>query len=317
MTDPTPSASSCLPSNTFEYFEQREQQLLAYDNVLEKKKDSALLAAAQAAADVDLSYRPPMLETKAVVPPAPAGPSLISMTPKRDDSIIGARMASGSATPCGGALVALPGDSDAMHATVRFQKARIVALQEELDRTVSMLGEREQERIALEKEHKVATEESRRLQRTMQSTDTVVEKMRKQLGQLEIKADETEKENRELRKHIEHFSQNLKKSEVEHKTKDARLQRMTEDLERSRTSLKDLKSHERDRLTGDRKETDRLLQEVRKLERQRTELLSGFKKQSQLIDVLKKQKVHLEAARILAFTEEEFIRVLELGDKVG
>ena len=35
-----------------------------------------------------------------------------------------------------------------------------------------------------------------------------------------------------------------------------------------------------------------------------------------LIDILKRQKMHIESAKLLAFTEDEFVKVLHLGDKL-
>jgi hypothetical protein len=57
----------------------------------------------------------------------------------------------------------------------------------------------------------------------------------------------------------------------------------------------------------------RICGENKRLERQRNEVVAAFKKQLKLIDVLKRQKIHLEAARALAFTEEEFMGIIDVS----
>lgn len=44
------------------------------------------------------------------------------------------------------------------------------------------------------------------------------------------------------------------------------------------------------------------------------ELVAAFKKQMKLVDVLKKQKIHMEAARMLQFAEEDFVKTLDAGN---
>jgi len=54
-----------------------------------------------------------------------------------------------------------------------------------------------------------------------------------------------------------------------------------------------------------------------KLQKQKLELIQAFKKQLKLIDILKKQKMHLEAAKMLQFSEEEFLNALEWNNNSG
>jgi hypothetical protein len=56
-----------------------------------------------------------------------------------------------------------------------------------------------------------------------------------------------------------------------------------------------------------------LEQANQQLTQQKRELLTAFKKQLKLIDILKRQKLHIEAARVLQFSEEEFVKAMDWG----
>jgi hypothetical protein len=59
------------------------------------------------------------------------------------------------------------------------------------------------------------------------------------------------------------------------------------------------------------KERDALLGKVKKMERQQHDFMVALKHQQKLIDALKRLKVHTEAAKVLMFKEEAFVK--EIG----
>ena len=98
--------------------------------------------------------------------------------------------------------------------------------------------------------------------------------------------------------------------------KDMQLKRALEDLEKCQTQLR---SNEKENGGGgfagsaaeQKQQLQHLITENKKMDAQRVELLACVRKQAKLIDVLKRQKMHLEAAKLLQITEAEFTKALE------
>jgi len=313
---------SCLPSDALSHFEQREQELLALNQELEQKRAHALAEASSAVRDVESSS----LHSRVLhAPEAPASQSVtssLSAAPLQAQELspeaasAAALLAAAAPRPASGSAAA-DGGTEALHTTIRLQNARIIALQEELDKTIAELASRDGEVQQLRQEVKQATDENRKLQKSNAAAEQNQDRAKKQIAATDSKMQDLERERAELLKERDQLDVQKRKLEAECGTKEARINRMTEECERYRATAKDASTQDRDRAAADRRETDRLTSEVRKLERQRAELVGAFKKQMKLIDVLKRQRAHVEAARVLSFTEDEFIRILELGDKLG
>merc|ERR1712078_485870 len=75
------------------------------------------------------------------------------------------------------------------------------------------------------------------------------------------------------------------------KSREVRMQRAIEEIDRYKSMVEEMKSLEKDRRYVNREDHLKVVQEKTKLEKQKNELLSVFKKQSKLVDVLKRQKV--------------------------
>lgn len=115
----------------------------------------------------------------------------------------------------------------------------------------------------------------------------------------------------DLKKNLETTERLAKQSESSVKTKDSQLRRAAETITRFKTQLQEAQLQLQGGLVGDKARVEALEARVKVLEKQRNELLEAFRKQMKLIDILKRQKVHTEAARLLNFTEEEFMKTLD------
>jgi hypothetical protein len=82
---------------------------------------------------------------------------------------------------------------------------------------------------------------------------------------------------------------------------------LSEAVDSSRRTLQVSQKNQHSVAQGD---YQRLVEQKAKLEKQKAELLAGFKKQMKLIDVLRRQKVHIETARALQLTEQDFLNAI-------
>lgn len=200
-------------------------------------------------------------------------------------------------------------------ATIRYQRAKLRVLEQEIEKVVAenkntsrALGEERQQR-------KTESEAHEKLQKRVRSLEVEAEKQRKRADFNTRKLETAELELAAVKKELEVALRAQKTVSGESSTKDVRINRAMEELEKYKGLLRERKAQEKDKEDGVKGEIERLSRENRKLEKQKTELIAAFRKQMKLIDVLKRQKLHVEAARMLAFTEEEFAATLEVGER--
>lgn len=110
----------------------------------------------------------------------------------------------------------------------------------------------------------------------------------------------------EHQKTIDSFHLQEKKQKQELINKDKQIVKLLEEIEK-----KSLIVSNKANVANTDKEVERLNFELKKAEKQKNDVYIAFKKSLKLISILKRQKVHLENARLLAFTEEEFKQLLD------
>ena len=110
---------------------------------------------------------------------------------------------------------------------------------------------------------------------------------------------------------MEESLKNNKKQSRDTNSRDVKLNRLAEELEKYKNLYQESRTHVSELQQAHAAEIQALSLDMKRVDRQRQDLAQAFKKQSQLVTVLRKQKIHLEASAWLKLTEREFLRTLD------
>ncbi|CDI76413.1 hypothetical protein, conserved [Eimeria acervulina] len=198
---------------------------------------------------------------------------------------------------------------DELRAVIAAQARRIECLQVQLQRQHQQLQQQEAE---LQQQRANAIEAS-----------SVIEEQQKQLRELRAQAAAAaaahdKQQNLLLQRaaRTEQLEEQLGQSLARSKEVVALRQKDVEQLQQLRRQQNSLARHIRAEKSMENAAKEAVVAarhaaELRKVTTQRDALAVAIKKQFKLIEVLKQQKAHLEAARWLQFTEEEFLKVVD------
>ncbi|XP_009575393.1 PREDICTED: testis-expressed sequence 9 protein, partial [Fulmarus glacialis] len=206
------------------------------------------------------------------------------------------------------------GNEIGAEAQIRFLKAKFRVMQEELDSVVCECRKKDDENQNLKSRLKDTEEENTRLQRTISMQHSQTEKYKMLSQEANKKSEGLQQEVIALEKELENLKRVQKQVASSQSATEVRLNRALEEAERYKVELDKLKQSNKDVANQELKKIEELKTENKKLQKQKEELMTGFKKQLKLIDILKRQKMHIEAAKMLSFTEEEFMKALEWGN---
>ncbi|XP_074150703.1 testis-expressed protein 9 isoform X3 [Sminthopsis crassicaudata] len=188
-------------------------------------------------------------------------------------------------------------------------------MQEELDSLVYDCNKKEDEVRNLKASLKDINEDRVRMERTINIQQSQIEKYKTLSEEANKKCDGFQQQLTAVEKELDNRKKLQKQASSSQSAIEVRLNRALEDVEKYKLELNKIKQNNKDLANEEYKKIEELKTENRKLEKQKGELMTGFKKQLKLIDILKRQKMHIEAAKMLSFTEEEFMKALEWGNK--
>ncbi|KAL8434560.1 hypothetical protein Efla_000076 [Eimeria flavescens] len=202
-------------------------------------------------------------------------------------------------------------DAKSMRSTVSSQKRHLAALQEQLQQQQHCIQQQQQQ---LQQQQAAAAAASSLIAQQQQklhalSAEAAAAAAAKQ--QLEERLQQQQQRTAELEQMLDKHLARSKETAAVH-------QRDYEELQQLRRQQRNFARRVREEKSGEAAAKEAAAAasqaaETRKVARQRDALVALVKKLFRLVDVLKQQKAHLEAARCLQFTEDEFLKAIQAG----
>ncbi|XP_040576627.1 uncharacterized protein [Lepeophtheirus salmonis] len=163
---------------------------------------------------------------------------------------------------------------------------------------------------SLRQENEVLKKEKCVLQRQVDRNIEAESKRKTEVSDLKLRLGESQRLYSNATREIEEKERQNKKHESTIKTLQLRLERQDESLDKSRNEVGELKALNKSTKETFKVEKEEGLAKLKACERDLERMASAYSKQQELVEVLKKQKLHLEAAQVLQFSEEEFLQSL-------
>ncbi|CAG5096814.1 Oidioi.mRNA.OKI2018_I69.XSR.g14793.t1.cds [Oikopleura dioica] len=193
----------------------------------------------------------------------------------------------------------------------RFLKARVTVLEEEVKKLTKELQK------TGDKLHKA----KREAQTNGESTEFLTkqnEKLKKDLIKSKNAATDASKEKEEaqrelklIRRELDDLKRAKKTVKPKQQQNDVRLQRALEEAQKYKLEMAEMTRKHKDDGVVAKAQYNEATAETARQKKLVSEYKSVIQKQSKLIEVLRNKCTHLEAARVLDFSEQEFMRVLD------
>jgi len=197
---------------------------------------------------------------------------------------------------------------------LKLQKARYKALEKNFQELSGALQHKDRELIELTKQRDIIFKENKKLSRQLSNATGKVSKAERIAEECENKVALLRNQVTEEKRKFKEIQRVHKEHNQKTRTKDIRLTRALEEAEKAKKELLAFRSDNRDNTTNRIQKITGLQKENKQLRSEKKKLVTAFKKQMKLVDILKRQKLHMEAMKLLSYSEDAFLKLVSQGE---